>query len=167
MILAVTSFHIRSSYMIHFIYHFIIDSFLTGTLEPTNDQQSVYDSFHLSFRSEILFLLFLPAALQQFDEGQSGPLFCYEDNSERSTTLSRIFYGKNLFGNQSSTFRLTAHTRDTALYPARNFTNSLRPWRRTVIARSRVQTPLKSRIFQASLRNCYNCVRNCKDHSFT
>ena len=29
---------IRSSYMIHFIYHFIIDSFLTETLEPTNDQ---------------------------------------------------------------------------------------------------------------------------------
>ena len=27
-----------SSYMIHFIYHFIVDSFLTGTLEPTNDQ---------------------------------------------------------------------------------------------------------------------------------
>ena len=33
-----TWFHIRSSYMIHFIYHFIIDSFLTGPLEPTNDQ---------------------------------------------------------------------------------------------------------------------------------
>ena len=33
MILAVM---IRSSYMIHFIYHFIVDSFLTGTLEPTN-----------------------------------------------------------------------------------------------------------------------------------
>ena len=31
-------FHVRSSYMIHFIYHFIIDPFLTGTLEPTNDQ---------------------------------------------------------------------------------------------------------------------------------
>ena len=26
------------SYMIHFIYHFIVDSFLTGALEPTNDQ---------------------------------------------------------------------------------------------------------------------------------
>ena len=24
--------------MIYFIYHFIVDSFLTGTLEPTNDQ---------------------------------------------------------------------------------------------------------------------------------
>ena len=33
-----TWFHIRSSYVIHFIYHFIIDSFLTGPLEPTNDQ---------------------------------------------------------------------------------------------------------------------------------
>ena len=33
-----TLFHIRSSYMIHFVYHFIVDSFLTGTLEPTNDQ---------------------------------------------------------------------------------------------------------------------------------
>ena len=31
-------FFIRSSYMVHFVYHFIIDSFLTGTLEPTNDQ---------------------------------------------------------------------------------------------------------------------------------
>ena len=33
--------------------------------------------------------------------------------------------------------------------------------------RSRVQTPLKSWIFQASLRNCKNCIHNCKDHSFT
>ena len=33
-----TWFHIRSSYMMHFIYHFIVDSFLTGTLEPTNEQ---------------------------------------------------------------------------------------------------------------------------------
>ena len=32
---------------------------------------------------------------------------------------------------------------------------------------SRVQTPLKSWIFQASLRNCKNCVHNCEDHSFT
>ena len=37
----------------------------------------------------------------------------------------------------------------------------------TGIARSRVQTPLKSWIFQASLRNCENCVHNCEDHSFT
>ena len=35
-----------------------------------------------------------------------------------------------------------------------------------IIARSRVQTPLKSWIFQASLRNCKNCVHNCEDHSF-
>ena len=34
------------------------------------------------------------------------------------------------------------------------------------IARSRVQTPLKSWIFQASLRNWENCVHNCEDHSF-
>ena len=34
------------------------------------------------------------------------------------------------------------------------------------IARSRVQTPLKSWIFQASLRNCNNCVHNCEDQSF-
>ena len=33
--------------------------------------------------------------------------------------------------------------------------------RRTGIARSRVQTPLKSWLFQASLRNCLNCVHNC------
>ena len=39
--------------------------------------------------------------------------------------------------------------------------------RRTGNARSRVQTPLKSWIFQASLRNCKNCVHNCEDHSFT
>ena len=37
---------------------------------------------------------------------------------------------------------------------------------RTGIARSRVQTPLKYWIFfQASLRNCKNCV-NCDDHFF-
>ena len=35
------------------------------------------------------------------------------------------------------------------------------------IARSQVQIPLKSWIFQASLRNCKNCVHNCEDHSFT
>ena len=35
-----TCFHIRRSYMTHFIYHFIVDSFLSGTLEPTNDQLS-------------------------------------------------------------------------------------------------------------------------------
>ena len=35
-----------------------------------------------------------------------------------------------------------------------------------VMARSRVQTPLKSRIFfQASLRKCINCV-HCDDHFF-
>ena len=33
------------------------------------------------------------------------------------------------------------------------------------IARSRVQTSLKSWLFQASLRNCLNCVHNCDDHS--
>ena len=27
-----------------------------------------------------------------------------------------------------------------------------------------VQTPLKSWLFQASLRNCLNCVHNCDDH---
>ena len=31
-------------------------------------------------------------------------------------------------------------------------------------ARSRVQTPLKSWLFQASIRNCLNCVQNCDDH---
>ena len=37
---------------------------------------------------------------------------------------------------------------------------------RTGVARSRVQTPLKSWIFcQASLRNCINCV-HCDDHFF-
>ena len=40
-------------------------------------------------------------------------------------------------------------------------------WFRTGIARSRVQTPLKSWNFQASLRNCKNCVHNCEDDSFT
>ena len=34
--------------------------------------------------------------------------------------------------------------------------------RRTGIARSRVQTPLKSWLFQTSIRNC---VHNCDDHS--
>ena len=81
-------FHIRRSYMITFIYHFIIDSFLTGTLEPTNDHLSTSVASWLSWLE-----------------------------------------------------------------------------RRTGIARSRVQTPLKSWIFQASLRNCKNCVHNCEDHS--
>ena len=27
-----------------------------------------------------------------------------------------------------------------------------------------VQTPLKSWLFQASVRNCLNCVQNCDDH---
>ena len=36
---------------------------------------------------------------------------------------------------------------------------------RTGIARSRVQTPLKSWLFQASISNCLNCVHNCDDHS--
>ena len=34
----VSILHINGSYMIHFIYHFIVDSFLAGTLEPTNDE---------------------------------------------------------------------------------------------------------------------------------
>ena len=36
--------------------------------------------------------------------------------------------------------------------------------RRTGIARSRVQTQLKSWPFQSSIRNCLNCVHNCDDH---
>jgi len=39
--------------------------------------------------------------------------------------------------------------------------------RRTGIARSRVQIPFKSWIFQASRGNCKNCVHNCEDHRFT
>ena len=35
----------------------------------------------------------------------------------------------------------------------------------SVFARSRVQTPLKSWLFQASIRSCLNCVHNCEDHS--
>ena len=31
--------------------------------------------------------------------------------------------------------------------------------------RSRVQTPLKSWLFQASILSCLNCVHNCDDHS--
>ena len=85
-----TWFHIRSSYIIHFIYHFIVDSFLTGTLEPTNDQ--------------------LPTSV--------------------ASQLSWLE-------------------------------------RRTGIARSRVQTLLKSWIFEAYLRNCKKFVHNCEDHSFT
>ena len=27
-----------------------------------------------------------------------------------------------------------------------------------------IQTPLKSWLFQASIRNCFNCVHNCDDH---
>ena len=43
--------------------------------------------------------------------------------------------------------------------------NFNRVWTRTSIARSQVQTPLKSWLFQASIRNCLNCVHNCDDHS--
>ena len=35
----------------------------------------------------------------------------------------------------------------------------------TSTARSRVETPLKSWLFQASLRNCKNCVHNWEDHN--
>ena len=46
--------------------------------------------------------------------------FCYEDNSEKSTTLSRIFYEKTrLFINQKST--LTAYTMAPISSLARNF----------------------------------------------
>ena len=37
--------------------------------------------------------------------------------------------------------------------------------RRTGTTRSWVQTPLKSWLFQASVRNCLNCAHNCDDHS--
>ena len=33
------------------------------------------------------------------------------------------------------------------------------------LKKSEVQTPLKSWLFQASIRNCLNCVHNCDDHS--
>ena len=35
----------------------------------------------------------------------------------------------------------------------------------TADLKSRVQTPLKSWLFQASLRNCLNCIHYCNDHS--
>ena len=47
------------------------------------------------------------------------PVFCYEDNSGKKTTVSGIFHVKNLFRNQKST--LTAHTRAPPSYLARNF----------------------------------------------
>ena len=37
-IIASLDFIYAAPYMIHLIYHFIVDSFLTETLEPTNDQ---------------------------------------------------------------------------------------------------------------------------------
>ena len=37
--------------------------------------------------------------------------------------------------------------------------------RRIGIARSRVQTPLETWLFQASISNCLNCPHNCEDHS--
>ena len=36
---------------------------------------------------------------------------------------------------------------------------------RTGVARSRIQTQLKSWLFQASIHNCLNCVHKCDDHS--
>ena len=49
-------------------------------------------------------------------------------------------------------------------------TSSQRQWlhssvRHTGIVSSRVQTPLQFWLFQASVCNCLNCVRNCDDHS--
>ena len=40
---------ISAVHMIHFIYHFIIDSFLTGPLEPTNDQLPTSVASYLSW----------------------------------------------------------------------------------------------------------------------
>ena len=37
-IIALLDFISAVQYVIHFIYHFIVDSLLTGKLEPTNDQ---------------------------------------------------------------------------------------------------------------------------------
>ena len=53
------------------------------------------------------------------------------------------------------------------MYDPRSYEYNFWLERCTSIARSRVQTSLKSWIFQASLRNCKNCVHNCEDHSFT
>ena len=44
----------------------------------------------------------------------------------------------------------------------------LREWQNsslTTMVTSWVQTPLKSWNIQASIRNCKNCIHNCKDHS--
>ena len=48
--------------------------------------------------------------------------------------------------------------------PVRN--ESMMKWYMKWIMKSS-QTPLKSWIFQASLRNCKSCVHNCEDHSLT
>ena len=48
----------------------------------------------------------------------------------------------------------------------RNLSNCVqKPEKVRTSTRSRVETPLKSELFQASIRNCLNCVRNCDDHS--
>ena len=47
-----------------------------------------------------------------------------------------------------------------AAWKTQDFNGVWTPWKG-----SRVQTPLKSWLFQASIRNCLNCVHNCDDHS--
>ena len=53
-------------------------------------------------------------------------------------------------------------------YDHRSYDRNLSNWleRRTGTARSRVQTSLKSWLFQASVRNCVNFDHNCDDHSW-
>ena len=69
---------------------------------------------------------------------------------------------------------ISLHIHSSQAHENSQMTSSQRQWlhssvgssvRRTGIARSRAQTPLKSWLFQASIRSCLNCVHNCDDHS--
>ena len=89
------------------------------------------------------------------------PVFPFGDNrtwSYRSSQLWTQFKQLRLEASKSQDFK-GAWTDDLAI-PVRRSNH-----RRTGVARSRVQTPLKFWLFQASIRNCLNCVHNCDDHS--
>ena len=92
---------------------------------------------------------------------------------QSSLKISGLHRGLKLWPSDiRATLKPTEKNIRTQKWPAPNvsgFIAQLVIERRTGIARSQVQTPLKSWIFQASLRNCKNCIElhNCEDHSFT
>ena len=169
-----TWFHIRSSHMIHFIYRFIIDSFLTGPLEPTSDQLPALVASWLSWLERRTGVagsrVQTPLKSWVFQTSVRNCKNCVHNCENHSFTwfhirsshmihfIYRFIIDSFLTGPLEST---------SDQLPA--LVASWLSWleRRTGVAGSRVQTPLKSWVFQTSLRNCKNCVHNCEDHTFT